>query len=142
MNHMNRKIWNVPEQEHTPYDVYQNRKAHRREFLKFMGYGLGIAGFADLLSGCKQATQEEIEQAGAVEPLPEESRSVYPAPRNKTFEYGRPETVEKEAVDLRTFMNSQDRLPRNPGSMLKILKPLPGRFPLKGNVQSPHTRPG
>ncbi|MEQ9070050.1 MAG: hypothetical protein RLO18_25175, partial [Gimesia chilikensis] len=79
MNHLLRKIWHVPEHAHTPESVYQNRKSHRREFLKMMGYGLGVAGFAELLSGCEQATKEEIEQAGAVEPLPEALQSVYPA---------------------------------------------------------------
>ncbi|WP_298866126.1 protein-methionine-sulfoxide reductase catalytic subunit MsrP [uncultured Gimesia sp.] len=139
MNHKIRKLWNVPEQEHTPFEVFQNRKAHRREFLKFMGYGLGIAGFADLLSGCKQATQEEIEKAGAVEPLPEESRSVYPAPRNKSFEYGRPETVEKEAVEFTNFYEFTGPTSKESWKYVEDFKTTPWSVTIEGECEKPRT---
>ncbi len=139
MNHKLRKLWNVPEHTHTSETVYLNRRAHRREFLKLMGYGLGIAGFADLLSGCEQATKEEIEQAGAVEPLPEAQQSVYPAKRNDAFNYGRPETVEIEAEEFTNFYEFTGPTSKEAWKYVEKFKTTPWSVTIEGECAKPRT---
>lgn len=139
MNHLIRKIWNVPEQEHTPESVFQNRKAHRRDFLKLMGYGLGIAGFTELLSGCEQATKEEIEQAGAVEPLPEALKSVYPAKRDPAFEYGRPETVQIEAEQFTNFYEFTGPTSKQAWKYVEKFETTPWSISIEGECAKPRT---
>jgi len=103
MFYINRKPWDLHQSKHTPVDVYKNRKLHRREFLKMMGIaGTGAVSLSQL-TGCEKATDEEIEQAGAVEPLPEKQKSIYPAEKNAAFEYDRPETAKRDAAEYTNF---------------------------------------
>lgn len=139
MDNQIRKIWNVSENEHTPYEVFQNRKAHRREFLKMMGYGFGIAGFADLLSGCQQATEEEIEKAGAVAPLPEAFQSIYPAHHDPAFKYGRPETKPKEAEEFTNFYEFTGPTSKEAWKYVEKFKTTPWSVSVEGECEKPRT---
>ena len=103
MNFLVRKPWDVPEHLHTPVSVYRNRRYHRREFLRSVGMGASGILSASALMGCAKPTDEEIEAAGAVPPPPPNGPQIYPAPRNPTFTYGRPETPKREAAEFTNF---------------------------------------
>ncbi|REJ93546.1 MAG: protein-methionine-sulfoxide reductase catalytic subunit MsrP [Planctomycetota bacterium] len=103
MNYIIRRPWDLPESRHTAIEVYRNRRSHRREFLKSMGLGAAGAAFAPLVTGCSSPTDEEIEAAGQVEPLPTAYQSLYPAERNPEFEYGRDETAKRAAAEYSNF---------------------------------------
>ncbi|MEW4529972.1 protein-methionine-sulfoxide reductase catalytic subunit MsrP [Maioricimonas sp. JC845] len=98
-----RKIWNVPESLHTPESVFFDRRRHRREFLRTVMAGSLSVGIGGVLSGCSRPTDEQLEEAGRVEPLPEEFTALYPAERNTAFEYGRPETDKRAAAEYTNF---------------------------------------
>ncbi len=100
---MIRRPWDVAESLHTPEGVYQARDHHRREFLKKVGRTAIGAGLALPIAGCDRPTDEELRAAGAVEPLPEEKKALYPAPRNDAFTYGRPETIQRDAAEFTNF---------------------------------------
>lgn len=100
-----RHPWDVPEHRHTAERVYQERAARRREFLQSLGRMAAVSGGAAALlgaGGCMPSA-EEIESAGSVGPLPEAQSSLYPAPRDERFEYGRPETSRVEAAQYSNF---------------------------------------
>jgi sulfoxide reductase catalytic subunit YedY len=100
MNFFVRRAFDLPQRLITPEDVYRNKGVHRREFLAAMG--IGSAGL--LLDGCQQkVTKEELQAAGATEPPLPVAKSVYPAPRNDQFEYGRPETNRDDAAAYTNF---------------------------------------
>ncbi|MEQ8635799.1 protein-methionine-sulfoxide reductase catalytic subunit MsrP [Gimesia maris] len=139
MNHHIRKIWNVPEHEHTPVEVFQNRKLYRREFLQRMGTGLGIAGFAGLLASCEQATKEEIEQAGATTPLPQASGSIYPAQRNPAFKYGRPETDPIEAEKFTNFYEFTGPTSKQAWKYVEHFQTAPWSVTVEGECAKPRT---
>ena len=61
------------------------------------------AGLTGLLVGCSRPAEEEVRQAGTVEPLPEAQAALYPAKRNKAFTYGRPETLRRDAAEYTNF---------------------------------------
>lgn len=97
-----RQPWQLPERMLTSESVYCRRRLERREFLGW----LGLAAAAST-AGCQQASDEEIQQAGAV-PLPAsvtaaKSQGPYPARRNSQYEYGRPETAAAEAARYTNF---------------------------------------
>ncbi len=100
---ISRKIWDVAESRHTPHSVYQYRHQHRREFLKSMGIAAIGTGLSAAVSGCFRPTDEELRAAGAVEPLPQEQKQLYPAAWNDAFEYGRPETAQRAAAEYANF---------------------------------------
>lgn len=102
MNYLVRRLWDLPERQLTPVDVYRRRQQHRREFLKMLGWGAAAAAISSTLPGCGPG-DEELERAGAVAPLPEEFANLYPAPRNSAYEYGRPETDRHEAAQYTNF---------------------------------------
>jgi sulfoxide reductase catalytic subunit YedY len=100
MHYFVRRPWDLPERQITPENVYRNRGLHRREFLAAMG--IGSAGV--LLGGCAQRpTPQELKAAGATDPPIPVSQSIYPAPRNEKFEYGRPETNRDDAAAYTNF---------------------------------------
>ncbi len=103
MNYHVKKSWDLPQKSHTPPDVYENRKQHRREFLKMMGITSLTAGLSPLVVGCQRASEEEVQKAGAVETLSPVEDKLYPAIRNKAFEYGRPETAKRDAAEYTNF---------------------------------------
>ncbi len=102
MHHHVRRMWDLPQSQHTPIEVYRNRRQHRREFLQAMGIGAIGLGAAGLLAGCSKPTAEEIDAAGEV-PVSEAVKPLYPAKRNQKFEYGRPETDRVEAATYTNF---------------------------------------
>lgn len=94
--------WNLPERVHTPQSVYDRRGQHRREFLASLGrVSLAGAGLTTLW-GCMPSA-EEVDSAGAVAALPPAQASLYPAPRDERFEYGRPETDRIDAARYTNF---------------------------------------
>jgi sulfoxide reductase catalytic subunit YedY len=103
MQYFVRRPWDLPQREHTPADVFENRQTHRRDFLKQMGLSAAGIGLASSLTGCAGPTDEEIETAGGVDWLPKEFAKKYPAKRNATFEYGRPETNQRAAAEYTNF---------------------------------------
>ncbi len=105
MNIIIRQPWHLPEHQHTDPTVYQNRQQHRRDFLKSLGRGIAVSGSAPGLLGLLgcMPSAEEIDNAGQVAPLSQEYAKLYPAPRNKPFRYGRPETDRTEAAQYTNF---------------------------------------
>ena len=103
MHYIIRRPWDIPESRHTPEHVYRDRQRHRRNFLKSIGLTAAGAALTPFVAGCSRPTDEEIEAAGKVEPLPEAFRSLYPAPRNPDFEYGRDETARRDAAEYANF---------------------------------------
>ncbi len=100
-----RRPWDLPQRQHTPESVYDNRELHRREFLATSGITSLAAGLALGLSGCGGATKEELEVAGGVkhESLPTE---IYPPNRenrNPKFKYGREESIEEDTAEFTNF---------------------------------------
>lgn len=100
---ISRKPWDIPESRHTAESVYRNRRQHRREFLRSIGIAAIGTGLSPILIGCGQPTDEELKAAGAVAPLPEEQKQLYPAQQNEAFEYGRPETIQRDAAEYANF---------------------------------------
>jgi sulfoxide reductase catalytic subunit YedY len=103
MQYFVRRPWDLPQREHTPPDVFENRQTHRRNFLKQMGLSVAGIGLASSLAGCAKPTDEEIEAAGDVGWLPKEFAEKYPAKRNAAFEYGRAETEPRAAAEYTNF---------------------------------------
>lgn len=102
MNFLIRKPWDLSQNQHTPPEIYRNRKLHRRAFLQMAGVaGAGLV--AGGLSGCAEPTDEEVLSAGVIADLPQAVNSVFPAKRNEKFEYGRPETEQRRAAEYTNF---------------------------------------
>jgi sulfoxide reductase catalytic subunit YedY len=98
-----RHPWQLAESLHTPQSIYQSRQHHRREFLQWMGRAaIGAVG-APSLVGCSRPSDQELRAAGAVPPLPDEQQTLYPARRNASFTYGRPETLSRDAAEYTNF---------------------------------------
>jgi len=104
MQYLVRKPWQLPERLHTPESVYGNRGLHRREFLASLGMSAAAFG----LGGCGRPSDEELQAAGDAA-LSTQARSIYPAPHNTTFEYGRPETVERDTAEYTNFYEFSTR---------------------------------
>jgi sulfoxide reductase catalytic subunit YedY len=98
-----RRPWDLRESEHTCRAIYERRGEHRREFLRMMGLAATGVALGSTLSGCSEPTEAEISAAGKVEPLSTEFMGLYPARRNDAFNYGRPETVRREAAQYANF---------------------------------------
>jgi sulfoxide reductase catalytic subunit YedY len=96
-----RRPWDLPQRLITDEAVYRQRRQHRREFLAAMGGALGALAFA----GCQQKPTSEELQAAAGVPVPTApgGHSVYPAPRNPLYEYGRDETLADDAAAFTNF---------------------------------------
>jgi methionine sulfoxide reductase catalytic subunit len=119
MNFIIRQKWHLPQRFHTPEEIYQQRKLHRRQFLASLGVSAAGIGLASLSGGCSQGTDDEVLKAGGYDPVQKappaesddpleigrmtESNSKYPARRNEAFEFGRDETVEIEAARYTNF---------------------------------------
>jgi methionine sulfoxide reductase catalytic subunit len=104
MQYIIRKIWDLPQRRITDPAIYQRRGWHRREFLRSLGLGgVGLSLLGTAGCGMPQATSEEIEAAGAPNLPPPAVDSVYPAPRNPEFDYGRDETDRLEAAQFTNF---------------------------------------
>ena len=103
MDYFVRKPWDLPERDHTPAEVFHHQRQHRREFLRSLGIGAAGAMLAVNASGCAQPTDDEIDKAGAVEPIPVAKSGVFPARRNAAFEYGRAETARRAAAEYTNF---------------------------------------
>ena len=103
MHFIIRKPWDLSQSRHTPQNVFQNRRLHRREFLKDVGISVVGLASAGSIVGCSRPTEEEVSKAGAVEPLSIEVAEVYPASQNSVFEYGRPETAKRDAAEYCNF---------------------------------------
>lgn len=127
MDYFVRRPWDLPPQEITDPQLFTNRQ-WRREFLK----SVGIAAGASLL-GCKQATIEEIDEAGKVEV----GQQNYPFPRNPEFEYGRKETDRAEAARYTNFYEFS--LSKNVYLYVDRFEPTPWKFEVTGLCRNPQT---
>jgi methionine sulfoxide reductase catalytic subunit len=103
MQYFLRRPFDLSQSRHTPAEVYSQRGKHRREFLKWLGRGTLLAPALFGLAGCKKPSDQEILEAGAVEPESELEAGLYPARRNPKFEYGRPETSRRAAAEFTNF---------------------------------------
>lgn len=131
-----RKPWQLSQKQHTPVEVYRDRRTHRREFLKQMGFaGAGLLT-AGILGGCERATDEQIKNAGKVE-LPDVIESVFPAPRNEEFEYGRAETAAREAAEYTNFYEFSTA--KDSWQHVGKFQPLPWTLEVAGLCAKPRT---
>ncbi|MCL4159568.1 UNVERIFIED_CONTAM: hypothetical protein GTU68_011115 [Idotea baltica] len=102
MNYFVRREWDLPFHEITDQSIYDDKQS-RRDFVKSLGiHSLGFS--AALLSltssqGCKRATIEDIDAAGEVT----DNASFYPAKTNAKFDYGRDETLRRDAAEFTNF---------------------------------------
>lgn len=137
MNFIVRKPWDLPESRHTDVSIYRNRRQHRREFLRDMG--LSAAGIAGALAipGCAQPTDEEIAEAGRVEPLVDEQQQNYPAPRNEDFTYGRTETAQRAAAEYANFYEFSRG--KDVYRYVSDFEPTPWSFEVTGLCANPRT---
>ncbi len=136
MHYFERRPWDLKQSAHTPIEVYKNRKFHRREFLKSMGIAAGI-GLTGSLSGCSRPSEGEVSKAGAVEPLPEEAKSIFPAKRNPKFEYGRAETVQRDAAEYCNFYEFTGG--KDVWRYVENFEPSPWSFEVGGLCRKPRT---
>ena len=102
---------------------------------------MGIAAIGTGLSssfiGCGRPTDEELKAAGAVEPLTQEQKRLYPAKRNDSFEYSRPETVQRDAAEYANFyeFTSTKAVYR----YVDQFEPTPWKFEIDGLCAKPRT---
>ncbi len=139
MHFISRKPWDLPQSQHTPLEVYENRRWHRREFLRSLGMSVAGLGIGQSLIGCSKPTTEEITKAGAVEELPEEAASIYPAKRNAKFEYGRKETVKREAAEFCNFYEFTGPRSKAAWKYVGDFKPSPWKVEVDGLCSKPRT---
>ncbi len=134
---ISRKPWDIAESLHTPESVYRNRRQHRREFLKTMGIAAIGTGLSASLTGCGRPTDEELKAAGAVEPLPQEQKQLYPATHNETFKYGRPETLQRDAAEYANFYEFTPT--KSVYRYVDDFEPTPWKFEIDGLCSKPQT---
>jgi len=137
MQHFVRRPFDLPQREHTPYEIYKNRKLHRRQFLETLGMGIAGASVAPLLSGCQRASEDEIRKATAVEPIPTASAAKYPAQRNEQFEYGRAETIRRDAAEYTNFYEFSSG--KDSWRYVEKFKPSPWTIEIGGLCSKPQT---
>src|SRR5579872_607906 len=153
MNYIIRKPWHLPQRLHTAEEVYRNRKLKRREFLASVGLSATALGSGVLLSGCNQGTDEEVRKAGQYDLVADAARKEgeeavaegrtssrtgpYRAPRNETYDYGRPETGEVFAARYTNFyeFSGQKHVWRFVGDF----KPSPWKIEVAGLCSKPQT---
>ncbi|MCA9046025.1 MAG: protein-methionine-sulfoxide reductase catalytic subunit MsrP [Planctomycetaceae bacterium] len=99
MHYFVRRPWDLPQHLHTEKNVFDDRRRHRRDFLKAVYGGMGGIALGSLLSGCEGPSLDELQVAGASEV----DASLFPAARNADFEYGRDETDRREAAQFTNF---------------------------------------
>lgn len=148
-----RKPWQLSQNEHTPEDVYWNRKWHRREFLRTMGLTAAGIGLSAHLAGCKSASDDEVLNSGKVDvptalkdnapdQAPREDwesakDNAFSARRNPNFEYGRPETKEEDAARYTNFYEFSGSKANY--QLVGDFKPLPWKFEISGLCAKPRT---
>ncbi len=103
MHYFSRRPFDLPMRRQTSPEVYADRQGHRREFLKHLGRSAAISPLLLALSGCNKPSDREILEAGAVKPRGKIETGLYPAKRNPKFEYGRPETSQRDAAAYCNF---------------------------------------
>ena len=132
-----RHPWDIAESLHTAESVYHRRQQHRREFLRVMGGTALATGLAGPIVGCTRPAEEEVRQAGAVEPLPAAQAALYPAKRNRAFVYGRPETLRRDAAEYTNFFEF------TPGKetyrFVELFQPAPWSLLIDGLCSKPQT---
>jgi len=101
MNFIRRRPWHIPESQHTPKSVFHERSWHRREFLRSIG--ASASGLLLGASGCSGPTDQELDAAGRVSGTVDAFGDHYPAARNDSFDYGRPETIRRAAAEYANF---------------------------------------
>lgn len=136
MQYFVRRPWDLPQREHTPPEVFENRRQHRRDFLKQMGIVAGI-GVAQSLTGCAKPTDAEIETAGVSDEMPKEYLKSYPATRNEKFEYGRPETPQRAAAEYTNFYEFTSG--KESWRHVEKFKPWPWKVEVDGLCAKPRT---
>ncbi len=148
-----RKPWQLPQSLHTPEEVYWNRKAHRREFLRTLGLGAAALGIGGGLSGCDSASNEEVLKSGKVETptaladrhpedaahddWPPAENNEFGALHNPNFEYGRPETKEEDAARYTNFYEFSGS--KSTYRLVGDFKPHPWKFDVSGLCAKPKT---
>jgi sulfoxide reductase catalytic subunit YedY len=103
MNYFIRRPFDLPQREHTPIEVFRDRGIHRRAFLESVGAGVLGIGLSSALGGCARPSEEEVRKVTLAEPLTTAAGDLYPAERNKKFEYGRPESARRDAAEYTNF---------------------------------------
>ncbi|WP_417851793.1 protein-methionine-sulfoxide reductase catalytic subunit MsrP [Thalassoglobus sp.] len=131
MNYFVRRPWDLPQNQITDQSIYSNKTA-RREFLKSIGVIAG-AGLSASMLGCKKATLEEIDAAGEVE----EGKQNYPFPRNEKFEYGRAESVRKDAAQYTNFYEFSTS--KEVFRYVEDFEPTPWKVSVTGLCKNPKT---
>src|SRR5690606_37275939 len=93
---------------------------------------------ASLFSGCEPpASMEEIEKAGKAPPLPTASAGLYPAKRNTTFEYQRPESQKKDVLQYTNFY--EFAVTKDSWQRVGAFKPTPWSVEVTGLCSKPQT---
>lgn len=131
MNYFVRRPWDLPQRFITDKKIYDDKQG-RREFLKSLGITAGASLSLSLL-GCQKDSIEEIEAAGKVEV----GQQNYPFPRNEEFEYGRPETERREALEYANFYEfTTSKLVYQ---YVDKFEPTPWKFSVDGLCRNPTT---
>jgi len=134
MNFFVRKPWDMHQSQHTPLEVYRQRKLHRRNFLRALGISGASVGLSTVLSGCSKPTDKEIEQAGEA-PVPAAAENRYPAPSDERFTYGRPETRKRDAAEYTNFYEFSTR--KDSWQYVERFQPDPWTFEVGGLCNKP-----
>lgn len=134
-----RKIWDAPQRHITDELIYRQRRWHRREFLQTLGLG-GIGLAVATQSGCAQKpSAAEVDAAGAVNLPPPVTGSIYPAPRNPKFEYGRDETDRSEAAQFTNFYEFTGPTTKAAYKYVENFQPTPWSVVVDGLCDHPTT---
>lgn len=155
MNFIIRRPWDIHQSRHTDASDFRSRRVHRREFLKAMGLGSAGIGIASHFTGCAKPTDEEVLNAGKVE-VSKEAESVFspaeetgdkePAAdsadttqqgvqRNEEFEYGRPETKQRDAAEYTNFYEFSQS--KDSWRLVGTFNPSPWTFEVDGLCAKP-----
>ncbi len=140
MNYIVRKLWDLPQSQHTERSVYTRRGWHRRQVLAAIGAAAGWGVMGNLI-GCAQKppNPEEVKKAGAVEAPSKvaSAKGVYPSTRNSNFEYGRAETAQDAAAAYTNFYEFTGPSSKAAYKYVATFKPMPWKVTVDGLCDNP-----
>lgn len=139
MNYIVRKIWDLPQSQHTAPEVYARRSWHRRQVLTAMGVVTGWGVMSHLVGCAQKPNAEEVKKAGAVEAPSEAAtaKGVYPSTRNPSYEYGRAETAQHEAAIYTNFYEFTGPSSKASYKFVGDFKPTPWKVTVDGLCDKP-----
>lgn len=117
MNFFVRRPWDLPQKQHTPPEIFWNRRQHRRDFLKSMG----LAGAGLMAAGIAGCAEEVI--------LPEQQVC------SDTYEYGRPETEQSFAAEHTNFYEFS--IQKDSWRYVEPFQPTPWTLEVTGECRAP-----